>query len=328
MSQPQVLELIKQGLELWKGGNFDGAVTSFQKAIELSPEIPHAYFYLATMLDEEKGEQAEVLRLFERFVELSTRYPKLAPQVEIAKKRIGELRAMMAHPSAVDLPQEPSISPKKVTQVSPVQPAAASQPLPSSHKRRLPWAVIAGLVILGIVALLVTCRVAAYVIGQSGSSSQRSSSPSYSSLPTPQGLIVAAEGYYPFIFLDNAGNMQGMDVEIVQEICRRIGCTPYFSVLSWDAVVSGIQEGRYGMIAGDIEYAPDRDQIMDFSISYITYSFPAGDAPIYFAFPSGSTLVGSVNSAIQSMQSDGTLNNIISHWLGQATQVPFPQPTP
>ena len=63
-------------------------------------------------------------------------------------------------------------------------------------------------------------------------------------------LRAGAEGNWnPFVYNDAEGTLKGYDVEIVEEIARRLGVEVEWSIASkWDGVIAGLQANRYDVI--------------------------------------------------------------------------------
>jgi polar amino acid transport system substrate-binding protein len=92
--------------------------------------------------------------------------------------------------------------------------------------------------------------------------------------PTLSGraITVAVENAYPpFNMIDEAtGEGIGWDYDVVREICKRINCTPEFKQAAWDGIFPAMQAGEYDMLADGVTYTAERDEIVDFSIPYVT----------------------------------------------------------
>ncbi len=97
---------------------------------------------------------------------------------------------------------------------------------------------------------------------------------SASGLPNLGGkkVIVAVENAYPpFNMIDQAtGQGVGWDYDTVTEICKRINCVPEFKEAAWDGIFPAMQAGEYDWLADGVTYTAERDEIVDFSIPYVT----------------------------------------------------------
>lgn len=84
-------------------------------------------------------------------------------------------------------------------------------------------------------------------------------------------LLIGTEGTYPpFTFHDESGKLTGFDVEIAQEVAKRLGVEAEFLETQWDAMFAGLDAKRFDMIANQVGIRPDRQEKYDFSKPYIT----------------------------------------------------------
>lgn len=85
-------------------------------------------------------------------------------------------------------------------------------------------------------------------------------------------VTVAVENAYPpFNSIDEAtGEAVGWDYDVVREICNRLNCVPEFKEAAWDGIFPAMQAGEYDMLADGVTYTAERDEIVDFSIPYVT----------------------------------------------------------
>ncbi|PWH16045.1 MAG: ABC transporter substrate-binding protein [Anaerolineae bacterium] len=85
-------------------------------------------------------------------------------------------------------------------------------------------------------------------------------------------ITVAVENAYPpFNMIDEAtGEGVGWDYDAVREICKRINCVPDFKQAAWDGIFPAMQAGEYDMLADGVTITAERDEIVDFSIPYVT----------------------------------------------------------
>jgi polar amino acid transport system substrate-binding protein len=85
-------------------------------------------------------------------------------------------------------------------------------------------------------------------------------------------ITVAVENAYPpFNYIDEAsGEYLGWDYDTLREICRRLECTPEFSQAAWDGIFPAMQAGEFDVLADGVTFTEERDEIVDFSVSYVT----------------------------------------------------------
>ena len=76
--------------------------------------------------------------------------------------------------------------------------------------------------------------------------------------------------YAPFEF-GRAPDYEGFDVDIVNEIARRLDLEPRFVKTPFDPIFRNLAQGRFDMVASATTITPERQQTVDFSDPY----FPA-----------------------------------------------------
>jgi len=81
---------------------------------------------------------------------------------------------------------------------------------------------------------------------------------------------VATEGTYsPFTFHDASGALVGFDVEIAQEIGKRLGVKTVFTEGKWDGLIAGLDANRYDAVINEVTITDARKQKYDFSDPYV-----------------------------------------------------------
>jgi cystine transport system substrate-binding protein len=86
-------------------------------------------------------------------------------------------------------------------------------------------------------------------------------------------LVIGTEGTYPpFTFHDDKDKLTGFDVEIAEEVAKRLGVKAEFKETQWDAMFAGLDAKRFDMIANQVGIKPDRTEKYDFSEPYISSS--------------------------------------------------------
>ncbi len=86
-------------------------------------------------------------------------------------------------------------------------------------------------------------------------------------------ILIGTEGTYaPFTYHDDNGKLTGFDVEVAEEVAKRLGVKAEFKETQWDAMFAGLDAKRFDMIANQVGIRPDRQEKYDFSDPYITSS--------------------------------------------------------
>lgn len=99
--------------------------------------------------------------------------------------------------------------------------------------------------------------------------------------------------YPPFNYRDSSGQMKGFDVDIANEIAKRLGMEARYLCQSWDGLIPGLLAHKYDVIIAAMDITPERQKRIDFSIPY------------YLA---ASRFVGPKSMAYAPVDSDGKLS--------------------
>lgn len=75
-------------------------------------------------------------------------------------------------------------------------------------------------------------------------------------------------GYPPFNYRDDKGNLVGFDVDIAEEVAKRLGVKLKPVTTAWDGILEGLTGGRYDGILGSMAITPARLERVDFSDPY------------------------------------------------------------
>lgn len=83
-------------------------------------------------------------------------------------------------------------------------------------------------------------------------------------------LKIGTEGTYaPFTYHDKDGKLTGFDIEVSNEVAKRLGVKPEYVETQWDGMFAGLDAKRFDMIANEVGIRPDRQEKYDFSDPYI-----------------------------------------------------------
>jgi L-cystine transport system substrate-binding protein len=81
---------------------------------------------------------------------------------------------------------------------------------------------------------------------------------------------IGTEGTYaPFTYHEPGGALVGFDVEIGQEIAKRLGVKAEFLEGKWDGLIAGLDANRYDAVINQVGITEQRKQKYDFSEPYI-----------------------------------------------------------
>lgn len=123
-------------------------------------------------------------------------------------------------------------------------------------------------------------------------------------------LRVGTEGNYsPFTYHDAKNVLVGFDVEIAQEIAKRLGLKAVFAEGKWDGLIAGLDANRYDVVINQVTVTEARKAKYDFSDPYgatkAVLVVKSGDKAIKtFADLKGKTVVANLTTTYAQLARD------------------------
>ncbi len=85
-----------------------------------------------------------------------------------------------------------------------------------------------------------------------------------------QTVRLGTEGAYPpYNFLNDAGEVDGFEREVGDELCKRAGLTCEWVVNDWDSIIPNLQSGNYDAIIAGMSITEERGKVISFTQNYI-----------------------------------------------------------
>ncbi|WP_432430843.1 transporter substrate-binding domain-containing protein [Shinella zoogloeoides] len=82
-------------------------------------------------------------------------------------------------------------------------------------------------------------------------------------------IHIATEGAYPpFNFVDSAGKLQGLDVDIANALCAEMKATCTILAQDWDGIIPGLKARKFDAIVASMSITEERLKEIDFSKKY------------------------------------------------------------
>jgi cystine transport system substrate-binding protein len=120
-----------------------------------------------------------------------------------------------------------------------------------------------------LISTLLIASVGLVGCGTSGSKNTESKD-LLSKIKSEGKIRIGTEGTYaPYTFHDKTGKLTGFDVEIAEEVSKRLGVKPEFVETKWDGMFAGLDAKRFDMIVNQVGIKADRQLKYEFSDSYI-----------------------------------------------------------
>ena len=106
--------------------------------------------------------------------------------------------------------------------------------------------------------------------GPAGSGGEQEAGTTLAEVQEAGVLVVGTEGTYrPFTFHEGGtGDLTGYDVEVVQAVADELGVEVEFQETQWDAIFTGLDAGRFDVIANQVSITPEREADYAFSTPY------------------------------------------------------------
>jgi cystine transport system substrate-binding protein len=83
-------------------------------------------------------------------------------------------------------------------------------------------------------------------------------------------LKVAFEGTYtPFNFLNDKKEYDGFDVDISNEIAKRLGVKTEFLATQWEGLIGGLKADKFDIIIAQMSITDERKKSVDFTVPYV-----------------------------------------------------------
>jgi polar amino acid transport system substrate-binding protein len=104
---------------------------------------------------------------------------------------------------------------------------------------------------------------------------------------------LGTEGAYPpYNFINDAGEIDGFERELGDELCARASLTCEWVTNDWDSIIPNLVSGNYDVIIAGMSITDERDQVIDFTQNYFP---PAASA--YVGLSADADVMGGVVSA-------------------------------
>ncbi|SFJ05380.1 transporter substrate-binding domain-containing protein [Jannaschia pohangensis] len=108
-----------------------------------------------------------------------------------------------------------------------------------------------------------------------------------------QTVRMGTEGAYaPYNFLNDAGEVDGFEREVGDELCARAELTCEWVTNEWDSIIPNLTSGNYDTIIAGMSITDEREEVIDFTQNYFP---PAASA--YAALSADADLTGGVIAA-------------------------------
>lgn len=82
-------------------------------------------------------------------------------------------------------------------------------------------------------------------------------------------IRIATEGAYaPWNFTDSSGKLVGFELDLAEELCKRMNAQCEIVAQAWDGIIPALQAGKYDAIMAGMSITDKRKKVITFSRSY------------------------------------------------------------
>ena len=82
-------------------------------------------------------------------------------------------------------------------------------------------------------------------------------------------IRLGTEGAYaPWNFINDAGEVDGFERELGDELCKRAELTCEWVTNEWDSIIPNLVSGNYDVIIAGMSITAERDEVIDFTQNY------------------------------------------------------------
>ena len=97
-------------------------------------------------------------------------------------------------------------------------------------------------------------------------------------------IIIATDGeYHPFNFVNDSGEIDGLERELGDELCSRAGIECEWDINEWEDMIPDLRAEEFDVIMAGMSITAERDELIDFTEPY----YPP--APSVYLAASGAT---------------------------------------
>lgn len=80
---------------------------------------------------------------------------------------------------------------------------------------------------------------------------------------------MGTEGAYaPYNFINDEGNVDGYEIELGNELCKRASLECTWVTNDWDSIIPNLVSGNYDTIMAGMSITAERDEVIDFTSEY------------------------------------------------------------
>jgi len=134
-------------------------------------------------------------------------------------------------------------------------------------------------------------------------------------------IRIATEGAYaPWNFTDSSGKLVGFELDLAEDLCKRMNAECEIVAQAWDGIIPALQAGKYDAIMAGMSITEKRKKVITFSRNYAA-------TPARFVVPEKSALANfkagmeSINLTEVDANEKATIDEIVAQFKGKTVGV-------
>lgn len=126
-------------------------------------------------------------------------------------------------------------------------------------------------------------------------------------------LLVATDAtYWPMEYIVD-GQIVGHDIDLMDAIAAEMSVTVVYINVPWVDIFDGLIAGEYDAIISSVSVTPEREEVMDFTLPYVSLPSLGDLGNIAVAVQQGDDVLRhQMNEALRQLRANGTLETIIA----------------
>ena len=130
--------------------------------------------------------------------------------------------------------------------------------------------------------------------------------------PTANLLVATTADYPPMEYISGT-QLVGHDIDLMNAIAAEISVTVTYTDVPWSGIFDGLIAGEYDAVIAALTVTPEREEVIDFTLPYVTVGTPPSDERWAIAVQQGDDVIRhQINEALCHLRIDGTLETIIA----------------
>ena len=98
----------------------------------------------------------------------------------------------------------------------------------------------------------------------------------FSCTDRPEVVHFGTDGDYPpYNFVNDAGEVDGFEADLIHEVCRRADLECEWIVTPWDGIIESLIAEEFDVIVSGMSINDERDQVIDFTQPYLPAPLPS-----------------------------------------------------